>query len=143
MIYSTHMNSCIFCKIASGEIPAEKIFETEHAVAFLDIMPRAPGHTMVIPKIHAENLSDLPREEIGPYFEACQRATDLIKKALTPDGFTLGMNYGRVSGQEVDHLHFHILPRWQGDGGHSLQSVVSNKPTEDVKIIAEKIRKAT
>jgi len=126
------MVDCLFCKIAQKEIPAEVVFENDTALAFLDIAPRAPGHTMVIPKIHAENLSDLSRGLVGPYFEACQRVTDMIKRALAPDGFTLGMNYGRVAGQEVDHLHFHIMPRWASDGGHSLQSVVSNKPSEDI-----------
>ncbi len=134
------MNDCLFCNIASGEIPAEIVYQDEHAVAFLDIMPRVPGHTMVIPKMHARNFSELASEEIGPFFSACQHVTNLIKKVLAPDGFTLGMNYGKVSGQEVDHLHFHIMPRWQGDAGHSIQSVVSNKPTEDIKTLGAKIR---
>jgi len=136
------MDSCIFCKIAKGEIPADKVYEDDTVFAFLDIHPRAPGHTMVIPKTHAETFSDLPTGEVGPFFESTQKIVGMIKRALKPDAFTLGMNHGRVSGQEVDHMHFHIMPRWAGDGGHSVQSVVANTPTEDIKTIAEKIRSA-
>lgn len=136
------METCIFCKIAKGEIPAEKIYEDEHVLAFLDILPRAPGHTMIIPKIHVEFFEDLPKDQIEPFFGAAQSVLQMIKRALNPDGFTLGINHGKVSGQEVPHLHLHIMPRWLGDGGHSLQSIVSNNPQEDLKSIAEKIRAA-
>lgn len=134
------METCIFCKIVKGEIPAEKIYEDECALAFLDIQPRAPGHTMVIPKIHARNFLELPKESIGSFFESAQKTLSMIQRALAPDGFTLGINHGRVSGQEVDHLHFHILPRWQGDGGHSIQSVVSHSSQIDITAVAKKIR---
>lgn len=136
------MEDCLFCKIVKGEIPAERVYEDDIAVAFLDIMPRTPGHTMVIPKIHVENFVDLPKEQIGPFFEAAQKVAVTVERALAPDGFTLGMNHGKVSGQEVPHLHFHIMPRWEGDGGGSIQSVVANKPKEGIAIVAEKIRSA-
>ena len=136
------MDSCLFCKIAKGEIPADKVYEDDAVFAFLDILPRSLGHTMVIPKTHAETLLDLPPELAGPFFESVQKVVGIVNRAISPDAFTLGMNHGRVSGQEVDHMHFHIIPRWAGDGGHSVQSVVSNIPTEDIKIIAEKIRSA-
>lgn len=134
------MDGCLFCKIARGEIPAEKIYEDEYILAFLDITPRSPGHTMVIPKEHARNLLELPSKLIAPFFEGVQKVLGMIHRALEPDGFTLGMNQGKVSGQEVDHLHFHIMPRWHGDGGHSVQSVISNIPQEELKAIGEKIR---
>lgn len=135
------MDQCLFCKIAKGDIPADKVYEDDAVFAFLDIHPRTLGHTIVIPKTHAETLLDLPRAEVGPFFESVQKIVGMIKRALSPDAFTLGMNHGRVSGQEIDHMHFHIMPRWAGDGGHSVQSVVSNIPQEDIKVIAEKIRK--
>jgi histidine triad (HIT) family protein len=134
------MSDCIFCKIALGEIPSDKIYEDDHTLAFLDIEPRSPGHTLVIPKVHAENISDMKVGEVAPFFEATQRVVDMIKKGLEPDGFTMGMNYGRVAGQEVDHMHFHIMPRWSGDAGNSLQSVVANSPKEDTKTILKKIK---
>jgi histidine triad (HIT) family protein len=136
------MDNCIFCKIVKGEIASEKIFEDDTVLAFLDVMPKSPGHTMVVPKIHAEFFEDVPKDDVGHFFSVAQDMVTLIKKALTPDGFTLGMNHGKVSGQEVPHVHFHIMPRWIGDGGHSIQSVVSNKPAQDIKTIAEKIRQA-
>jgi len=138
------MNSgqCIFCRIVKGEIPAEKVYEDDHALAFLDILPRSPGHVMVIPKTHAKTFLDLPENLIGPFFLAAQKVLGMLKKALAPDGFTLGINHGKVSGQEVDHLHLHIMPRWRGDGGHPLQSVISNPPSEELRIIADRIRGA-
>ncbi len=135
------MDQCLFCKIAKGEIASDKVYEDDVVFAFLDIHPSAQGHTMVIPKTHAETLLDLPQSEVGPFFERVQKVVGMVKRALSPDAFTLGMNHGRVSGQEVDHMHFHIMPRWAGDGGHSVQSVVSNTPKEDIKTIAEKIKK--
>jgi len=136
------MDTCLFCKIAKGEIPSDKVYEDDTVFAFLDVHPRSPGHTMVIPKTHAETLLDLPKDQVGPFFEDVQMLIGVIKKALAPDAFTLGMNHGRVSGQEVDHMHFHIMPRWAGDGGHSVQSLVTHTPKEDTKTIAEKIRSA-
>ncbi|OGZ41896.1 MAG: hypothetical protein A3C80_04335 [Candidatus Ryanbacteria bacterium RIFCSPHIGHO2_02_FULL_45_43] len=136
------MNHCLFCKIASGEIPSEKIYEDENVLAFLDIQPRSPGHTMIIPKNHAANLSELPDSAIGPFFSSVKKVTDMLKKALTPDGFTLGMNYGAAAGQEVQHMHFHIMPRWFTDGGGPIQRVVSNTPDERLEEMAEKIRGA-
>ncbi len=134
------MNGCLFCKIAKKEIGAEVVFENETALAFLDILPKAPGHTMVIPKRHAQNISELPDDLVGPFFQTVKNVTAQIDRALQPDGFTLGINHGKASGQEVQHLHVHIIPRWHGDGGGPIQRVVLNQPKESLEIIAEKIR---
>ncbi len=116
--------SCLFCKIAAAAIPAKIIYEDDHAIAFLDITPRAPGHTVVIPKYHASTLVTLPDEEIAPLFRAVKKTAAVLMSALHPDGITIGINQGRASGQEVDHLHVHLMPRFHGDGGGSVQSVV-------------------
>jgi histidine triad (HIT) family protein len=116
---------CIFCKIANKEIPAKIVYEDEHALAFLDIAPRAPGHVMVIPKCHAPNLLELPDSEVAPLFAAVKKVDALLSSKLKADGMTIGINKGRASGQEVDHLHVHLMPRWRGDGGRPVQSVVS------------------
>lgn len=116
------------------------IYEDGHAFAILDIMPRAPGHTMVIPRKHSVNLLDLPVEEIGPVFEAVQKVAARIKEVLNPDGFTIGINHGGVSGQTVPHLHIHILPRFNGDQGGSVHSVVNNPGKEDIPALAERLR---
>lgn len=133
------MSDCLFCKIGKGEIPALTVYEDDHVLAFLDIHPVAPGHTMVIPKVHAENMLDLPESEVGPLFLGVKKVTGMLKIALQPDAFTIGMNHGRMSGQMVDHLHVHILPRFMNDGGKSIHSVVNNVPKESLEILRKKI----
>lgn len=130
---------CLFCKIASGVIPAKIIFEDQYAVAFLDIAPRSPGHTVVIPKYHAPVLVELPDNNVGPLFLAVKRAAHIIMETLHPDGVTIGINQGRASGQDVDHLHVHVMPRRHGDGGSSVQSVVHAPLQESMDEIYRKI----
>lgn len=132
---------CLFCKIAKKEIPAEIIYEDGHALAFLDIDPRAPGHTMIVSRHHGATILDLPESEIGPVFSAVKKVVDLLKNQLGPDGFTIGINQGLVSGQTVEHLHIHILPRFLGDKGGSIHTTVNNPPKEPLKEIAAKLRK--
>ncbi len=134
------MKDCIFCKMIKGDIPAEKVFEDDHVITVMDIHPKAPGHVMVIPKVHASNILELPEEEIKPLFSAVKKVVNMINEALSPKGFTMGLNHGSVSGQEVNHIHFHIIPRFEGDGGSSLNSVVDNPPEEEIAEIAGKIR---
>lgn len=131
---------CLFCKIASGQIQSHSIYEDDHAFAFLDISPRAQGHTMVISKYHAPTLLELPDTEIAPLFIAVKKVAGMLQKTLEPDGFTMGINHGSVSGQTVDHLHFHIIPRWHNDGGKSLHSVVNSPVQEDLGKLAQKIK---
>ncbi len=131
---------CIFCKIANKEIASAMIYEDAHAFAILDIMPKAPGHTMVIPKVHAATILDLPENELGPVFIAVQKVMARLKEVLNPDGFTVGINHGDVSGQTVKHLHIHILPRFNGDGGSSIHSVVNNPPKEDIGSLAQRLK---
>lgn len=133
------MNDCLFCKIANKQIPAEIVYEDADTLAFLDIQPRAPGHTMIIPKKHAENILNLPDELAGPVFLTVKKITDMLSRALNPKGFTIGINHGKVSGQVIDHLHIHIIPRFEGDQGASIHSVVNNPPKESLKEIAKKI----
>ena len=133
------MNDCLFCKIAAKEIPAQMIYEDGHTLAFLDVNPRAPGHTMVIPRHHAPTLVELPDEEVGPLFLAVKTVASMLMEKMKPDGVTIGMNQGRASGQEVDHLHVHLIPRSHGDGGGPIQSVVHNPPTESLEEIKKKI----
>ncbi|MFH1346628.1 MAG: HIT family protein [Spirochaetota bacterium] len=130
---------CLFCKIANKEIPAQIIYESVDATAVLDVNPRAPGHTMVLPKIHAANILELPDEKIGGVFKAVKETTDLLNKKLKSDGFTIGINHGKVSGQTVEHLHIHVIPRWTGDGGGSIHSVVDNGSKESLEEIKNKL----
>jgi histidine triad (HIT) family protein len=118
---------CLFCKIAAKAIPAKVTYEDEHAMAFFDIHPRAEGHTVVIPKFHAATILELPSGEIGPLFEAVKKVDEALVAQFSPDGMTIGINQGRAGGQEVDHLHVHLIPRWHNDHGGSIQSVVPGK----------------
>lgn len=133
------MADCIFCKIVDKKIPAEIVYENDDVAAFLDVEPHAPGHTLIIPKDHAELLENLPDDKIGPLFSAVKRVVELIVEGLEADGATIGINQGAAAGQVVGHLHIHILPRFEGDGGGAIQSVVRNKPKESLKEIKEKI----
>ncbi len=105
---------CIFCKIIAGELPSFKIFEDEHAYAFLDINPFGIGHTLVVPKMHADQLFRLPPEELAGVMPAVQRVATLLKKKLGCDGMALLQLNGEVAGQTVNHVHFHLIPRYAG-----------------------------
>ena len=133
------MSECLFCKIAVKEIPAQVIYEDDHTLAFLDIMPRTKGHTIVIPKHHAPNILELPDAEVTPLFAAVKKVAEMLSRKLAADGITIGINQGRASGQEVDHLHVHLMPRWHGDGGSAVQSVVNHKPKETLEEMRKKI----
>jgi histidine triad (HIT) family protein len=104
----------IFAKILRGEIPCHRVFEDESTLAFMDIMPRSPGHCLVIPKWPARNLLDCDPEVLSGLIVNVQRIAKAAKQALGADGVTLQQFSESAGGQEVFHLHFHILPRWEG-----------------------------
>ncbi len=132
---------CLFCKIVNKEIPSEIVYEDDQTLAFLDIFPRAAGHAVVVPKSHSATVLDLPDDLAGPVLLTVKRVTDILNKSLKPEGFTIGINHGRVSGQVVEHLHIHIIPRYAGDGGGSIHGVVNNPPKESLQEIINKIKK--
>ncbi len=131
---------CLFCKIVKGEIPCHKVYEDGNTLAFLDINPITKGHTVVIPKFHAETLLDLPDDLVAELFLAVKKITQNIKDKLNPDGFNIGINMRKVAGQAVDHLHIHILPRWQDDGGGSVHTIIHNPPKQSLEEILKEIR---
>ena len=108
-------NDCIFCAIAAGEIPSFKVYEDDFALAYLDINPFAKGHTLVIPKAHFEGLLDAPDETLAALVSRVKKVAAHIKDALGCDGFNILQNNGEAAGQTVKHIHFHIVPRWNGD----------------------------
>ncbi len=103
---------CIFCKIVKGEIPCKKIYEDEQNLSFLDIFPRATGHALVIPKKHCETFDQMELADLQSFIIAVQKVTQLLKQKLDAPAFNIISNNGALSGQEVPHLHFHILPRY-------------------------------
>ena len=108
--------NCIFCKIVRGEIPSERVYEDERVVAFLDIHPIAPGHTLVVPREHHETLLDTPHELLSAILAAAPGIARAAMAAVGGEGFNFFQFNGACSGQEVPHLHFHIIPRRPGDG---------------------------
>ncbi|MBD3202881.1 HIT domain-containing protein [Candidatus Woesearchaeota archaeon] len=109
------IKDCIFCKIIKGDIPSEKIYEDEHVYAFLDINPAAKGHTLVIPKNHSENITDIKKEDLKHTIFVVKKLAPKVMEAVSADGFNIGMNNFPASGQAVMHSHFHIIPRKKGD----------------------------
>jgi histidine triad (HIT) family protein len=102
----------IFAKILRGEAPCTKVFEDEVALAFMDVMPRGEGHTLVIPKVAARNILDLPPAEFARFAPSVQKVAIGVKAGMKADGLTIQQFNERAGGQVVFHLHFHILPRW-------------------------------
>ncbi len=103
------MSDCIFCKIVAGQIPAKKIFEDEHAIAFFDIAPAAPTHILLIPKQHIASLADLKPENAPLMGHLMSLVPQLAHDQGLTNGFRTIINTGQVGGQEVYHLHIHIL----------------------------------
>lgn len=104
----------IFAKILRGEVPSLKVYEDAATLAFLDIMPQARGHTLLIPKAPAENLFDLPGEMAGPVLLATQKVARAVKSAVKAPGIMIAQLNGAPAGQSVFHMHFHIIPRAEG-----------------------------
>lgn len=108
--------NCIFCKIASGQIPALRVAEDDAMFAFLDIGPLAEGHLLVIPKNHYASLTDMPASECAAVAQHFPRLSQAVLKATGLAGCNVLLNSGKSAGQEVMHLHWHIIPRIPGDG---------------------------
>ena len=104
----------IFGKILRGELPAYRVYEDERVLAFLDIMPRATGHTLVIPKAPSRNLLDVEPEDLTAVVAAAQRIARAQMRAFEADGITLTQHNEKAGGQEVFHLHLHVIPRHTG-----------------------------
>jgi histidine triad (HIT) family protein len=110
------VSSCVFCKIAAGEIPVIKIYEDEVVLSFLDNGPISDGHTLVIPKQHFETLHDCPSELLGQVGSQLGKIAEAVVAGMNSEGYNVLCNNGRAAGQLVGHLHFHIIPRHTGDG---------------------------
>jgi histidine triad (HIT) family protein len=104
----------IFGKILRGEIPSHKVYEDEMSLAFMDIMPRAEGHVLVIPKDGSRGLLDVPTNTLAELIKRVQHVARAVKAALAAEGVTLHQFTESAGGQVIFHLHFHILPRWEG-----------------------------
>ena len=133
------MADCIFCMIAEGKIPSSKIYESDTVYAFLDLNPVHKGHTLVIPKKHAKDLLRLPPELGCDLVLAMQKVGRAVMEATGADGFNVIQNNGRAAGQEVEHVHWHIIPRFDGDG-LKFWAQTKYESMEAMNAMAEQIR---
>jgi histidine triad (HIT) family protein len=104
----------IFARILRGEIPAHKVFEDDATLAFMDVMPQSDGHTLVVPKFAAESVFDLPPDSLAATILTTQRVAQAVKRAFDPPGVMIAQLNGRGAGQSVFHIHFHVVPRYEG-----------------------------
>ncbi|WP_169740004.1 HIT family protein [Actinospica robiniae] len=109
------VNECIFCEIVAGRQSSYRVLEDEHTVAFLDIRPASPGHTLVVPRTHTRDLYQISEAAHGQVAATVHRVAALLNSALEPDGVNVKHNTGQSAGQDVFHFHAHVVPRWRGD----------------------------
>ncbi|MBI2038280.1 MAG: HIT family protein [Candidatus Magasanikbacteria bacterium] len=131
------MQDCLFCKIVAGEIPSYKVWDDEYAFAFLDIHPCSKGHAVIVPKKHFADLWEMSIEDAALMGASLRAAAGRVQAKLNPDGMNIGLNNGKAAGQAVAHAHWHIIPRWNGDGGGSMHSIIRSGGDVEVKEVAK------
>ncbi len=134
---------CIFCKIVKKEIPAKIIFETEKSLAFMDAFPLTKGHTLVVTKTHYEKVQDISKEDNADLFEAVRKTISKVDKIT--DSTLLAIHNGKQSGQEVPHVHVHLIPRSSEDSAGPVHSMFSNLPKlsdKETQTIYEKLKES-
>ncbi|HVL71755.1 MAG TPA: HIT family protein [Beijerinckiaceae bacterium] len=130
----------VFAKILRGELPCHKVYEDEHTLALMDIMPRAEGHVLVIPKTPARNILDVSEETLARTMASVQKVARAVQKAMGADGLTIQQFNESAGGQVVFHLHVHILPRWEGVSLRPHTGEMA--PNDKLAALAERIRAA-
>jgi histidine triad (HIT) family protein len=110
------MSDCLFCKIANKEIPSNIVYEDEKVMAFLDINPVHPGHTLVVPKNHSETIFDTDEEILKSLIAVVKKVAEAVRLATGSDGLNIIQNNFKAGHQVIPHIHFHIIPRFEGDG---------------------------
>lgn len=134
-------SDCIFCRIVAGEIPSEKILEDGDALAFLDVGPLAPGHCLLIPKTHTETLDAMAPQAVADVCQHLPAIVAAVREATGCDGVNILQNNGRIAGQVVPHVHFHIIPRSE-EAGLEVPWPADSYPEGQMQQWAERIRKA-
>jgi histidine triad (HIT) family protein len=131
----------VFCRILDGQIPSTRVFEDERTIAFMDINPLNEGHCLVVPRAHAATIFDIDQTDLRSAIVTAQRVAKAIRTALRPDGLNLLQANGAAAFQSVPHLHFHLVPRFAGDGkGFDWPLVPGDRGR--IQAAAEKIRGA-
>ena len=144
MTQQQQQQDCIFCKIALKKIPTNIIIENDKAMAFLDAYPLSKGHTLVIPKAHYSKIQELDENSSQSLFNILLKITNPVEKALGVNSTTIAIHNGKEAGQEIPHVHIHVIPRYRGDGAGPVHSMFKNKPNisrYDMSSIVEEIKK--
>jgi histidine triad (HIT) family protein len=136
--------NCIFCKIADGKIKARVISQNNKALAFLDAMPLSIGHTLVIPKSHYEKVQEMNREYSSAVFDLLRQVSSAVEKAVGVNASTIAIHNGREAGQEVPHVHVHVIPRNTDDGAGPIHSMFKKRPVpnpEEMDFLRDRIKR--
>ncbi|GIW66241.1 MAG: HIT family protein [Candidatus Parcubacteria bacterium] len=134
------MDNCPFCQIIQKKIHSFILTENNYFMAILDIKPHAPGHSLIIPKNHYVNITDIPDDCSKDLISIIKEIILILSKKLNTNNFTIGINEGKLAGRLVDHLHIHIIPRFKDDKGGSIHSVVYNPPSQSLEEIYRKLK---
>lgn len=129
---------CVFCKIVSGKINTRKVYETEKSLSFLDAFPLTKGHTLVIPKKHYSKIQEMDKADNADLFEAVRIITSKLESVFAAS--LVAVHNGKESGQEIPHVHVHIIPRNAGDGAGPVHNMFSNRPKLDDGELDELVR---
>ncbi len=120
--------NCIFCKIVGGRIPARVVMQNERVIALLDAFPLAAGHTLVIPKSHYAKVQDMSEQDAMAVFEITWKVAGAVEVGSQANASTIAIHNGTEAGQEIPHMHVHIVPRRGGDGAGAIHSMFKNRP---------------
>ncbi|MBU2523341.1 MAG: HIT family protein [Nanoarchaeota archaeon] len=134
------MDDCIFCKIVKGEISCSKIYEDDSTFSFLDINPVNPGHTLIIPKRHYANFLEIPEKELENIIKTIKKIFPGILKSLNAPASNIVQSNGKDAGQDIPHIHFHLIPRYKGDN-REIKWKTEKISSEDMQEIANKIKR--
>jgi histidine triad (HIT) family protein len=135
--------NCIFCKVITGKVHARIIGQTERAIAFLDAFPLAAGHTLVIPKSHYSKIQDMNRQYSSATFDLLWQISSAVEKAVGFSATTIAIHNGKEAGQDIPHVHIHIIPRHTNDGAGPVHSMFKNRSifsSEEMDSILNKIK---
>jgi histidine triad (HIT) family protein len=139
-LHGTYDDDNIFAKILRGEAPAVKVYEDDHVLAFMDVFPQTEGHTLVLPKEKARNLLELSDDAAREAITRVKKVAKAVEAALEPDGVVVTQFNGAPAGQSVFHIHFHIIPRWEGRGLGQHGGSGEMADAGELEKLAEKIR---
>ncbi|MFA6816219.1 MAG: HIT family protein [Lentisphaeria bacterium] len=134
------VDNCVFCKIIKGELPCCKLYEDDKIFVFLDIAPFNLGHALLIPKVHCHSITTLPKEYLDALIEKAPEIAAAVMHSTGADGFNLLLNNGSCAGQEVPHVHLHVIPRFTTDDNIYFAPKKKYDNDEEMNELADKIR---